>query len=122
MTIYAYEVRDDEKEYFKMLSKKYDLKIRESSKLLDCTKLRDLEPGSGVTVLGQKHYGDEEMRALSEAGVHYLSIRTIGYNHFDLEAAKKSSRTSSRTGSSRISGSSKTLSGRSTWRFTRMLR
>lgn len=87
--IYAFEVRNDEKEYLAQLARDNNIEIVSSPELIDAEKIRQLESGCGVSVLGMHHYGEEDMQAFEEQGIHYLSTRTIGYNHIDLEAARR---------------------------------
>ena len=87
--IYAFEVRKDEEQFLLELGKKNGVEVECSSRLLTLEKIPELEEGSAVTVLGMNRYGEEEMRALSKRDIRYLSTRTIGYNHIDLEAAKQ---------------------------------
>lgn len=87
--LYAFEVRKDEEDYLAALAEECQLEIVTSPELLTPEKIAGLEKGSGVTVLGMHHYGEEEMRAFAERDIHFLSTRTIGYNHIELEAAKK---------------------------------
>lgn len=87
--IYAFEVRDDEQKYLDDLAKKHHVEIVCSPEVLTLEKIATLDQNSGVTILGMGHYGEKEMAELKERSIHYLSTRTIGYNHIDLEAAKR---------------------------------
>lgn len=90
MKIYVFDVRDDELESIdkeKEIYSDVDIVIRRDS--LDLETIDSLEEGSAVSVLGMLSFGEAEMKALSEKKIYYLSTRTIGYNHIDLEAAKK---------------------------------
>ncbi len=87
--IYAYEVRQDEKNVLQELAEKHGIKVVCSPELLTLEEIPRLDAGSGVTVLGMAQYGEAEMKALADQNIHYLSTRTIGYNHIDLEAAKR---------------------------------
>ncbi|MGN1390223.1 MAG: NAD(P)-dependent oxidoreductase, partial [Bulleidia sp.] len=49
----------------------------------------ELEPGSAVSILGQSICDEKIFQALAEQRIFYLSTRTIGYNHLDLDAARK---------------------------------
>lgn len=89
MKIYAFEVRNDEREHFENLMKNYDVEIIMDSGILTLEKIQTLEAGSGVSILGLMNYGPTELDALKERGVFYMSTRTIGYNHIDVEYAKK---------------------------------
>lgn len=89
MKIMAYEVREDEIEYFEKLSKELGMEIQTSPEVLKDEDIIGMEEGTGVSVLGMRHYGEEEMKLFSEHGVRALSTRTIGWNHIDMGAAKK---------------------------------
>ncbi|MEE3421076.1 MAG: D-isomer specific 2-hydroxyacid dehydrogenase family protein [Lachnospiraceae bacterium] len=89
MKIYAFETRDDEEVYFNKMEKKYGVEIVRDIDPLDFERIDELEEGSLVTVLGMQHYGGLKMKALASRGITCLSTRTIGYNHIDLDAAKK---------------------------------
>lgn len=89
MKIYAFEVRDDETDCFDELARTFDVDIIQSPELLDLDGIASLEEGSAVTVLGQHHYGEQEMSSFAERNIHQLSTRTIGYDHIDIDAAKR---------------------------------
>lgn len=87
--LYAFEVRRDEEEFLKKFAGEHETELVCSPKILTLEQIPQLETGSGVTVLGMNHYGEAEMRAFAQREIHYLSTRTIGYNHIDLDAAKR---------------------------------
>lgn len=87
--IYAFEVRKDEVEYFHQLEEKYGVEIILSNDVLTLENIEKIEEGSGVSILGMGHYRKEEMEAFQQRQIQYISTRTIGYNHVDLEAAKE---------------------------------
>ena len=89
MKIYAFDVREDEQQYFEELKKKYniDLVIEEEPVSLDL--LAALEPNSGITILGFTNIGEAECAVLEKQGIHYLTTRSIGYNNIDLDACRK---------------------------------
>lgn len=89
MKIYAFEVRDDEKEYFEKLSASPAVDLELSKERLTGERISRLKPGSGVTVLGMGRYGQPELDLLKKQGVSFLSTRTIGYNHIDIEYARR---------------------------------
>lgn len=89
MKIYAFEVRDDEKEYFNELSALPDTKIELHPEILTADTVSSLDPGSGISVLGMHHYQKKELDLLKKQGILFLSTRTIGYNHIDIEYAKE---------------------------------
>ena len=41
----------------------------------------------GISILGQGRIDALFLEALAKLNVHYISTRTIGYNHIDLEQA-----------------------------------
>lgn len=87
--IYAFEVRKDEEGYLQELAKENGVELVSSPDILTVEKIKQLDTASAVTVLGMQHYGEEEMQAFAQRDIRYLSTRTIGYNHIDLEAAKR---------------------------------
>lgn len=89
MKIYAFEVRDDEKEYFRSLAEKTGNEIVLDPDGLTTDRIPELEPGCGVSILGMYRYGEKELDLLKKQGVCGLSTRTIGYNHIDIEYARR---------------------------------
>ncbi|OUP84026.1 lactate dehydrogenase [Lachnoclostridium sp. An169] len=89
MKIYAFEVRDDEIPYFQALSGHPGVELVLSSEGLTADKIPALEKGAGVSVLGMYHYGPEELALLRKQEILFLSTRTIGYNHIDIDYAGK---------------------------------
>ena len=89
MKIYAYEVREDEKEYFEELSAIPGIRLELHSEMLTVESIAGLEPNCGVTVLGMYTYGRRELDLLKSQDVLYLSTRTIGYNHIDIGYARQ---------------------------------
>lgn len=88
MKIYAFEVREDEKESFRQAREKYGLELEVTGDFLSEERIRQLEPDCAVSILGMHQYGMKEMQLFREQGMRYLSTRTIGYNHIDIEAAR----------------------------------
>lgn len=87
--IYAFEARRDEEGYLKALAGESGVEIVSSPDVLRLEDMGRLAEGSAVSVLGMGSYGEAEMRALADRGVRFLSTRTIGYDHIDLEAARR---------------------------------
>lgn len=88
MKIYAFEVREDEKDCFHLMSAKYHIEIECSSACLTSEKIPLLEKCTAVSILGQSTIGETEAALLETQNINYLSTRSIGYNHIDLKAAK----------------------------------
>lgn len=89
MKIYAFEVREDEWAFFDRLSKESGADIELRAEPFRAEDAAWLEAGAGVTTCGLSQLDEEGLAALAEAGVQLLTTRTIGYNHIDLEAAKR---------------------------------
>lgn len=89
MKIYAFEVRDDEREYFKELSETPGIELELHPEGLTGPAISKLEPGCGVTILGMYNYRKPELDMMKERGVLFLSTRTIGYNHIDIDYARQ---------------------------------
>lgn len=87
--IYAFEVRQDEEIYLQNMAKETGVEIQCSPELLTLDKIISLKTGTAVSTLGMNHYGKAEMEAFAKKNIHYMSTRTIGYNHIDLHEAKR---------------------------------
>lgn len=89
MKIAAYEVRPDEKPIIESLCKKYGIEVVITSANLDKTTVGMAEGADGVTTLGQSDYCDEVLDTLKGFGVKVLASRCVGYNHMNVEYARK---------------------------------
>ncbi|MCR4673046.1 MAG: lactate dehydrogenase [Lachnospiraceae bacterium] len=89
MLILADQVREDEREYFEEFAKEYGLEIRLNEDMTDIAALESFPEPAGYSVLGMHHYGPEQMALLASKNIKYLSTRTIGHDHIDLDAARK---------------------------------
>ena len=89
MKIAAYNYRDfDEAFYFEKFGKQYDVEIvpiREAQTPGNAVLAKGCE---GVSIITQPAT-EEIIKAWKDAGVKHISTRTIGYDHIDLDAAKK---------------------------------
>lgn len=89
MRIFAYEVRPDEVDAFGRMARIYGADIELSSEV-PAPATAELAAGcEGVSILGQGRADRELLRLWRELGVSYLSTRTVGYNHIDLDAARE---------------------------------
>lgn len=88
MKIYLFEVREDEKKFIEKYQRENNLDIVTFTEALSLKIIDSLEPNSGISILGQHSLGEKEFKKLSARGINYVSTRTIGYNHINLEAAK----------------------------------
>jgi len=84
----CYGVRDVETEYFNRLNK-YDFKTTYVKDLLNTENLHLIEGNEAVMLRGNCPANEENIRVMADYGVKYLLTRTVGYNHIDLDAAKK---------------------------------
>ncbi|MDD6154907.1 MAG: NAD(P)-dependent oxidoreductase [Eubacteriales bacterium] len=89
MKIYIFSARGDEMDAIDNVREKLGVDIETSANPIDFEDLSAIEPGSMVSVLGMQRFGEAEFKALADRGIHYLSTRTIGYDHMDLGAARK---------------------------------
>ena len=88
MKIFAYEVRDDEKKAFERLAEEYGVELTISTDVPSLQNAGEVAGFDGITMLGQGNISRELLEAYKQAGIRFLSTRTIGYNHIDLKAAK----------------------------------
>lgn len=89
MKIHAFEVREDEKEYFEELSAYTSIELELHAEGLTMDQIQTLEKGSGVSILGMYRYRKPELDLMKKQGVVCLSTRTIGYNHIDVDYARQ---------------------------------
>ncbi len=87
MKITAFEVRPDELPYFKELSDSMDLEIEYVHENLTIDNIESLKGSDGITVLGHSHINREILEKLKSFAIGYVSTRTIGFNHIDVQAA-----------------------------------
>lgn len=88
MKVAAFEVHDYEEKDF-AFAPDYGLEVSLHRGQLTKENLSLVQGCEGVSVLGHSLLNEELIKALSKAGVKYISTRTIGFNHIDLVAAKK---------------------------------
>lgn len=89
MKIYAFEVRDDERDYFNSVEKEQNITIELLEGVITVQRAEQLENDSAISVLGMSEIDEEILSILDKKNIRYISTRTIGYNHIDLEAAKR---------------------------------
>ncbi|MCD8088588.1 MAG: D-isomer specific 2-hydroxyacid dehydrogenase family protein [Oscillospiraceae bacterium] len=89
LKITAYEVRPDEEPLLEQLSERHGFILQATDKPLTMETLSLAEGSVGVTTLGQSEMSEALFKALAALGVKGYSTRTVGYNHVDLNGAKK---------------------------------
>ena len=89
MKIAAYSYRDfDEARYFEKFSRQYGVEIvpvREAPNRENAALAAGCQGASVITT----PITEEIIRAWKEAGVKHISTRTVGYDHVDVEAARR---------------------------------
>ena len=88
MKILAYSHRKDETDYFKKFSKKYNVELVLTKEAPNMENA-DLSKGIDYISIITTPINEELLKKFKENGVKFISTRTIGYDHIDLENAKK---------------------------------
>ena len=89
MKILVYETREDELDAIRKLEKELPIEIRITTEIPSLENVSMAKGYDGISILGQGRIDGPFLDALARLNVHYISTRTIGYNHIDLEYAKK---------------------------------
>ena len=89
MKIAAYEVRPDEKPIIEGLCKDYGIDLVLTQANLDETTMGMAEDCQGVTTLGQSTYSNKVLDTLRGYGVKVLASRCVGYNHMNVDYARR---------------------------------
>ncbi len=89
MKIAAYDVREDEKIYFEEIIKQLDLEIVYIDEILSMDTIELAKNCDGVSILGHSQIDSTILNKLKDLNIKYISTRTVGYNHIDLEYANK---------------------------------
>ncbi len=91
MKIYFYEVKDYEQEFVRRYASEYGFELTGvDGDLLSLENVEKCYGCDAVSVLGFSRCDGEIIEKLAKNGVKYLATRTVGYEHIDLSAAKKS--------------------------------
>ena len=88
MKIAAFEVQEYELKDFKRAAE-YGLDAQLHGELLTKENIGLVKGCTGVTTLGFSDLSAPMLKELAALGIKFLATRTIGFNHIDLEAAKK---------------------------------
>lgn len=89
MRIFVYEVRADEQAALKSLSEELMVELELSDAVPSMDNAALTTGYEGVSILGQGRIDAALLDAWYANRVRYLSTRTIGYNHIDMEHAKQ---------------------------------
>lgn len=88
MKIAFFSVRDDEYDFIHQFADKYQIEISICQDALTIQNAYMCQDANAVSIMTTKT--DEELvLKLHEYGVNYISTRTIGFDHIDLNACKK---------------------------------
>lgn len=85
----AFEVREDEVEVFRRMEKEQSIEIYCYSGKLDENNVDLVKGYSMLSTLGMSRLDKKMLGAVKKRGVKYISTRTIGFNHIDIEEAKR---------------------------------
>lgn len=88
MKILAYSHRSDETEFFKEFSKKYNVEVVLTEKA-PSMETAELAKGFDCISIITTIVNSELVNKFHELGVKFISTRTIGYDHIDLNEAEK---------------------------------
>lgn len=89
MKLLAYNVRDDEKEYFEKYSKEFGCEVTITSADATIENAKLAAGYDAISVLGLCEINKDFLKIQKENGIKVISTRTVGYNHIDLSAAKE---------------------------------
>jgi D-lactate dehydrogenase len=87
MKILAFEVRSDEKIYFKKYAAQYNCEITCVEDTLTYDNLSLVQGYDGISILGKSYITADLEDRLKEFGVTCCVTRTVGYNHIDVKHA-----------------------------------
>jgi len=89
MKIGVYSFRDDEKEFFERFSKEYGVEIE---MIDDNPVLETVDRAKGcqcISIITNTYITKEMLDRFKENGVKFISTRTIGFEHIDMEYARE---------------------------------
>lgn len=89
MKIFVYDVADFERDILETIRRETKDEIILSDKHLTLETLEVAKRFDGVSVLGYSHVDKSILTKMKEYGIMHLSTRTIGYDHFDMAAARE---------------------------------
>ncbi len=89
MKVIAFEVREDEKKDFLEQAERFHMEVTYCSEALTLENIDQISGQDGITILGRSNISSEILDKMKAFGVKFLATRTIGFNHIDVEYAKK---------------------------------
>lgn len=88
MKIAVYEMREDEIQELEKVSAELQVELVTTKDVLNSETAVMAEGCSGVTTLGHSILNRKLLEQLKNMGIKYISTRSVGYNHIDVQAAK----------------------------------
>lgn len=88
MKIVVFEKRDYEEKIINNYIEKENIEIISTSELLNKDTINLCKDSDGISILGHSSLDADLLDKIKEAGVKYISTRTIGFNHIDVNYAK----------------------------------
>ena len=89
MKIVVFEKRPYEEKIINEFQKQTGVEIVSTDEILDDKTISLCKNADAITTLGFSKLDKELLDKIKDYGVKYISTRTIGYNHYDLDYAKK---------------------------------
>ena len=89
MKIAVFEKRPYEEKIINEFQKQTGVEIVSTDEILDDKTISLCKNADAITTLGFSKLDKELLDKIKSYGVKYISTRTIGYNHYDLDYAKK---------------------------------
>lgn len=89
MKIAVFEKRPYEESIIKEFQTKNGIEIVSTDEILDEKTIDLCKNADAITTLGFSKLDKELLDKIKDYGVKYISTRTIGYNHYDLDYAEK---------------------------------
>ncbi|RKD91032.1 D-isomer specific 2-hydroxyacid dehydrogenase family protein [Mangrovibacterium diazotrophicum] len=89
MKIVAFETREDERPTFRKLEQKHQIEIVCLPEEISKQNIGLTKGATAISILGHSQINAELLNLLKENGIDFVSTRTVGYNHIDLEEANK---------------------------------
>lgn len=89
MRVKAFCARRDEREFFAVFEKKYDIDLVLEEGPLTMETVESVRGFEGLSLVHDGNLTDEVLRACAERGVKYIALRTIGFDGINLKLAEE---------------------------------
>lgn len=87
--IYIYGARADEMMYFEKYGKEFGVELHLDTEKLDEQSASRAKGFRAVSVAGSNTVNHDTLKAMHEKGIEFLTLRSIGFNNVDAQAAKE---------------------------------